>query len=167
MIIALLLPVLILITIAVARHSASTGPCDDGWWGWVTAAVVFGMGWLLGLCVLLGYEIRIQNELLRLEEIIPIYEARAEALSETFRTELLKYPEHEKEVYDKITPANLSFYAARYPELKTSGVLVALGQKILSLQDKRYQCELQIKEQRMYQRIYRWWLYFGGGKRND
>jgi len=76
-----------------------------------------------------------------------IYQAKAGALTAEFTGHLAKtYPEHEKEIYDKISPDRVSMYFAKYPELRTSETLVALVEHINKLQADVYDQQINVEQ---------------------
>ncbi len=72
----------------------------------------------------------------RLEEV---YEARANALTEQFASYLADlYPEHERNVFESISPEGIDIYLVKYPNLKASETILELIAQIRSMQDDRY-----------------------------
>jgi hypothetical protein len=69
------------------------------------------------------------------------YEEESTHLVQEFKLYLAdKYPQHEKEIFDKLKPENVSTYLARYPEIKANETMVKLcnliNQKVSKIYDK-------------------------------
>lgn len=88
----------------------------------------------------------------KFQKVEAIYQSKAEVLTAEFAKHLAEtYPEHEKNIYDKISPDKVSMYFAKYPELRTSDTLVALVEHINKLQSDVY--DQQIKAEQMLKNI--------------
>lgn len=83
----------------------------------------------------------------KFRQIEAIYQAKAEMLTTEFVKHLAEiYPEHEKDIYDKISPDKVDLYFAKYPELRASETLVALVDRINNLQSDVYDQQINVAE---------------------
>ena len=83
----------------------------------------------------------------KFQKVEVIYRAKAEALTAEFAKHLADaYPNHEKGIYDKISPDKVNLYLAKYPELRASETLVALVGHINKLQSAVYDQQIQVEQ---------------------
>lgn len=100
----------------------------EGWfWFWAATGTLLGLVSLLVVFLTNAWNVEAITELGQREAL---YRERAEQLCEEFRTELLKYSSIELEIFKRISPSNLSLYAVRYPEIRSSEVLRDLANKV-------------------------------------
>lgn len=83
-------------------------------------------------------QLKDKEALLEIDNTIVILKERAEKSTLEFKVHLASYPDIEKEIFDKINPSTTSVYVLKYPELKSSAVLMYLAKTILSLQTEVY-----------------------------
>lgn len=84
-------------------------------------------------------QIRDVEELKKLNKYEQIYSLKSEVLAEKFANYLSEiYPQHEKDIYNKITPQEIDLYLVKYPELKASETIILLIEQIRTLQDDYY-----------------------------
>ncbi|MFC1756953.1 hypothetical protein ACFLZC_02250 [Patescibacteria group bacterium] len=96
-----------------------------------------------------GYQCQVRDleDIVKLKQIEVIYKTKAEALTAEFVKHLAKtYPEHEKDIYEKISPDKVTFYLAKYPELKASDTLITLVSRINELQTDVYNQQIMVEE---------------------
>lgn len=87
------------------------------------------------------------EDIKKFQKVEAIYQAKAEMLTTEFAKHLAEtYPEHEKDIYDKISPDKVNMYFARYPELRTSETLVALVEHINKLQSDVYNQQINVEQ---------------------
>lgn len=80
------------------------------------------------------------EEVKRINQVEQIYRQKAEALTKKFAEYLAeKYPEHEKEIFSKMSPDKIDLYLVKYPEIKASETLMALVAKIERLENQYYE----------------------------
>lgn len=76
-----------------------------------------------------------------------IYQAKAKVLTAEFVKHLAEtYPEHEKDIYSKISPDKVYLYFAKYPELRTSDTLMVLVDRINQLQSDVYDQQIKVEQ---------------------
>lgn len=118
---------------------------------WDAGGVIFGF---LAICLVavsvfvtcIAYSTQLSNfeDVKKFKNIEAIYKEKADALTVEFANHLAAtYPEHEKEIYSKISPDKVALYFAKYPELKASDTLIELVKRINHLQSDVY--DQQIK----------------------
>ena len=92
-----------------------------------------------------------------------IYENRANILVSEFSNYLaVVYPNHEKEIFEKISPNTIDIYLVKYPELRSSDTIVELVKQIRSLSDDIYRQQLRREEilrDMRYRQINPWILH--------
>jgi hypothetical protein len=74
---------------------------------------------------------------------IEIYKKQKETISSEIKQELYKYPSFEREIFENISPEQLSLYMVKYPELKSSETMLALTNQLISLQKTIYNNEIK------------------------
>lgn len=73
------------------------------------------------------------------EKVEAIYANKAKALTAEFAKYLAGiYPEHEKNIYEKISPEQVDIYLVKYPELRASETIMELTRQINQLQSDVY-----------------------------
>ena len=76
-----------------------------------------------------------------------IYSRKRDALTGIFKQHLaVEYPKYEKEIFDKLLPANISIVATMFPEIKMSEIILDFCKRISTLENMVYQQELDITE---------------------
>lgn len=83
------------------------------------------------------------NKLLMLNSNRLIIENKYEEIGTNLRSELSKYIEHEKAIFDKLTPETISFYFAKYPELKGVESVTMLARELAKLQSKIFDIDIK------------------------
>ena len=120
---------------------------------------------LMGIVIFGGIAIKceginIREDIVALQEKVVLYEERAESLEGMFRVELLKYPEIERGIFDKISPKTLALYAVQYPQLQSATALLNLATKVAEVRDKVYETQAERIEKRARLRVLRQWSYW-------
>ncbi len=83
----------------------------------------------------------------KFQEVESIYKKKADALSAEFAGYLAqKYPEHEKEIFNKIGPEKVQFYLVKYPEIRASETITKLVGHINKLQSDVYNQQVKRAE---------------------
>lgn len=76
-----------------------------------------------------------------------IYQNKANNLTQQFAHYLADaYPNHEKDIFDKIKPGDVDIYLVKYPELQASKTITELVGQIRSLNDDVYKQQLERAE---------------------
>lgn len=79
------------------------------------------------------------EELKRLDKYEQIYLFKSEVLTKKFKKYLLDiYPQHEKDIFNKVKSQDIDIYLVRYPELKASETIKLLVGEIRTLQNDYY-----------------------------
>lgn len=119
--------------------------------GWGAVSVILCIVAFIICCVgfigtLHAYSDQISDteDLTKFRNIEGVYEDRANTLTAQFETYLQDvYPEHERGIFDQISPDSIDIYLAKYPELKASETILELVTQIRSLQDDRYDQQIE------------------------
>jgi len=83
----------------------------------------------------------------KFRQIEVINKDKAGVLTDEFSKHLAEtYPEHERYIYDKISPGTVNLYLVKYPELQASGTLVTLVDLINKLQSDVYDQQINVVE---------------------
>ena len=116
-----------------------------GFGGFMMIIMVLIIGLGVGRSLFASSSQRYDNEnLVKISQFQEIYQKRAEALTAQFVHYLAEvYPQHEKDIFDKIKPENIDVYLAKYPEVKSSETIIQLATQIKSLQDDYYSQQLE------------------------
>ncbi|MDP3726121.1 MAG: hypothetical protein Q8R36_02900 [bacterium] len=101
--------------------------------------IVSGAGW--------SFQVNDFEDVKKFKKVEAIYRVKAEALTTEFARHLATaYPEHEKDIYNKISPDKVGWYFAKYPELRASETLVTLVGHINKLQSDVYNQQIAVEE---------------------
>ncbi len=95
---------------------------------------------------LVGYYSHICNleELNVIEDRIEVYENRLDRLENEVKSILVEsYGQHEKELFDNMSPEGLSLFLVKYPELRASETFIDATNKLIGFNDKIYEQEIQ------------------------
>jgi hypothetical protein len=85
------------------------------------------------------FQIYDQQELIKIEECRVVYQQRADVLVKEFAGYLsVMYPEHERDIFNTISPKDVDVYFAKYPDLRSSETIVALVREISALRNAVY-----------------------------
>ncbi len=114
---------------------------------WVCGAIIFTF---IGCVILVasviatmsGYSWQINDaeELKKIDKYEQIYLSKSEVLTKKFAGYLLEvYPQHEKDIYNKIKPDEIDLYLVKYPELKASETIKLLVEQVRTLQNDYYE----------------------------
>lgn len=75
----------------------------------------------------------------RLTNLEGVYASQAEDITGKIKEYLAEqYPQHERAIFEGLSPDALLIYLARYPELKASATLVNLAENVKQLREKIY-----------------------------
>ena len=142
----------ILAGLAFARYAILKARRNDN--DWIAGGMIFTT--IAVIVVMIGFvvsgvawsdQISDFENIKKFQKVEVIYRAKAEALTAEFAKHLADaYPNHEKNIYDKISPDKVSLYLAKYPELKASETLVALVGHINKLQSAVYDQQIKVEQ---------------------
>lgn len=113
-------------------------------WNCGAALLTIIGSFLLALSIVVtmeGYSNQIKGaeELKKLDKYEQIYLSKSEVLTKKFASYLLEiYPNHEKDIYNKIKPQEIDIYLVKYPELKASETIKLLVEQVRTLQNDYY-----------------------------
>ncbi len=98
----------------------------------------------------------------KFQKVELIYQDKAGVLTQEFAKYLAeKYPKHEKDIFNKISPDKVGLYLVKYPELRASDTMLALVSQINKLQsdvyDQRVKVEQALQQTRV--RLRNPWLF--------
>lgn len=138
--------------------------------GWDFAGSLFiGLGLIVlmisVLMTMFAYSFQISNveELKKLDKYEQIYLSKSEVLTKKFERYLLEiYPQHEKDIYNKIKPQDIDIYLVKYPELMASETIKLLVDQVKTLQNDYYAQSL-LKADVVKRMIYNTknpWIYY-------
>jgi len=75
-----------------------------------------------------------------------VYQNQYDAISNDLRVELGKYLKHESEIFDKLTPENLSILMVKYPEIRGVETVTMLAENLRNFRECIYNVDLQFNE---------------------
>ena len=93
------------------------------------------------------------------DEKIEMYTEENEKIELQISEAIKEYQQYESGVFEKVTPENAVTLVTVYPELKTD----ALVQKQIEVYLSNNEKIKELKVTKIEEKVYRWWLYFGGG----
>ena len=94
---------------------------------------------------------------LSLDSRIELYQAQNSEIESKIQATVASYLAHEKQTYKDLKPDNAITIALAYPELHSN----ELVKKQIEVYEDNNKKILGLKEEKLNQSIYKWWLYFG------
>ena len=144
----------------------SVGDTDEdwtgGWVGWIATTIVFTAIFFVTNFASDASQISDVEELRASQERIEIYQNKTNELTNAFEALLSeKYPDHETDIFDKISPDNIEIYFAKYPEIRSGETFINLTDKVLSLNDQLYEEKIYLSglKQHIRYRLNNPWLF--------
>jgi len=129
------------------RNTSSDYGVACKFFGWVSITLIF-VGFIVS-----GISWAIQTndfeDMKKFQELERVYQSKAEILMNDFAGYLSEqYPEHERGIYDSISPDEVNVYLIVYPRLKSSDTLMVLVEQINQLQTDVYQQRIETEQLR-------------------
>lgn len=94
---------------------------------------------------------------LNLDFRIELYQSQNAEIESKVQSTVTSYLAHEKQTYKDIKPDNAIAIASAYPELHGN----ELVKKQIEVYEDNNKKILGLKEEKLNQSVYKWWLYFG------
>ena len=141
--------ILCLVSIALIIFCLTNYTWEDEVW-----IPICGLGIKL---VVVGFLI---SELIRcgnIEKRIEIYEQHNQMIEEKVEVVVKQYMDHENKTFTDLKSESYITLVSLYPELKSDELIA----KEISLYEENNKKILELKEEKLDARIYRFWLYFG------
>lgn len=100
------------------------------------------------------------SELPILDDKIAMYQEENEKIESQIAEVVTQYQKYENDIFTDVAKNNQDamFLVTLYPELKAD-TLVAKQIEIYTNNNQKIK---ELKEQKLYGKVYKWWLYFGG-----
>ena len=93
-----------------------------------------------------------------IDDKIAMYEEENTRIEEQIATVVKQYQDYESDIFSELSPESSIPLISIYPELKSD----TLVQEQISVYISNNQKIKQLKEDKVTDRVDRWWLYFGG-----
>ncbi|MBO5909356.1 MAG: hypothetical protein J6Q67_06245 [Clostridia bacterium] len=134
-------------------------------WDW--DGLAFGIT-VFAVCILIGCIIALifvgvsVSELPVLDDRIAMYQEENEKIESQIAEVVAQYQKYENDIFTNVAENNedAMFLVTLYPDLK-SDTLVAKQIEIYTDNNQKIK---EIKEQQIYGKVFKWWLYFGGSE---
>ena len=94
---------------------------------------------------------------LNLDFRIELYQSQNAEIESKIQATVASYLAHEKQVYRDLKPDNAIAVVSAYPELHSN----ELVKKQIEVYEDNNKKILGLKEEKLNQSVYKWWLYFG------
>ncbi len=94
---------------------------------------------------------------LNLDSRIELYQSQNAEIESKIQATVASYLAHEKQAYRDLKPDNAIAVVSAYPELHSN----ELVKKQIEVYEDNNKKILGLKEEKLNQSVYRWWLYFG------
>ena len=123
------------------------------------AGVVYALSVFCFFTALVAYIVVISitlNESI-IDSKIELYQAQNTEIESKIQATVTSYLAHEKQTYKDLRPDNAITVALAYPELHSN----ELVKKQIEVYEDNNKKILGLKEEKLNQSIYKWWLYFG------
>lgn len=111
--------------------------------------------------IVLGFLIVVGCKLVPLQVIddkIAMYEEENARIETQIADVVEQYQKYETEIFTEVTPESSMTLVALYPELKSD----TLVQSQIDIYVQNNEKIKELREKKINEKIYRWWLYFGG-----
>ena len=94
---------------------------------------------------------------LTIDSKIELYQSQNAEIESKVQATVASYLAHEKQTYKDLKPDNAIAVVSAYPELHSN----ELVKKQIEVYEDNNKKILGLKEEKLNQSVYRWWLYFG------
>lgn len=94
---------------------------------------------------------------LNLDSRIELYQSQNAEIESKVQATVASYLDHEKQAYKDLKPDNAIAVVSAYPELHSN----ELVKKQIDVYEDNNKKILGLKEEKLNQSVYKWWLYFG------
>ena len=94
---------------------------------------------------------------LNLDSRIELYQSQNAEIESKVQATVASYLTHERQTYKDLKPDNAIAVVSAYPELHSN----ELVKKQIEVYEDNNKKILGLKEEKLNQSVYRWWLYFG------
>ncbi len=94
---------------------------------------------------------------LNLDSRIELYQSQNAEIESKVQATVASYLAHEKQAYRDLKPDNAIAVVSAYPELHSN----ELVKKQIEVYEDNNKKILGLKEEKLNQSVYKWWLYFG------
>lgn len=94
---------------------------------------------------------------LNLDSRIELYQSQNAEIESKIQATVASYLAHEKQAYRDLKPDNAIAVVSAYPELHSN----ELVKKQIEVYEDNNKKILGLKEEKLNQSVYKWWLYFG------
>lgn len=115
---------------------------------------------LLGICVsfivLIILLISVSNGS-TIDSKIELYQTQNSEIESKIQATVTSYLAHEKQTYKDLKPDNAIAVVSAYPELHSNELI----KKQIEVYEDNNKKIMGLKEEKLNQSIYKWWLYFG------
>jgi hypothetical protein len=93
-----------------------------------------------------------------IDEKIAMYEEENAKIEEQIATVVEQYQKYETEIFTEVAPESSMTLVTLYPELKSD----TLVQSQIDIYVQNNEKIKELRETKISEKVYRWWLYFGG-----
>ena len=118
--------------------------------------VLSSMGLIVSLVAFAILLISISNGS-TIDSKIELYQSQNTDIESKIQATVASYLAHERQTYKDLTPDNAIAVVSAYPELHSN----ELVKKQIEVYEDNNKKILGLKEEKLNQSIYKWWLYFG------
>lgn len=94
---------------------------------------------------------------LNLDSRVELYQSQNAEIESKVQATVASYLTHEKQTYKDLKPDNAIAVVSAYPELHSN----ELVKKQIEVYEDNNKKILGLKEEKLNQSVYKWWLYFG------
>lgn len=147
-----LILVLLLITCAVSWFIYQAFDSDGAWLVWSISST----GIIIFLITFIGLLVGVLNGQ-TIDSKIELYQSQNTEIESKIQATVASYLAHEKQTYKDLKPDNAIAVVSAYPELHSN----ELVKKQVEVYEDNNKKILGLKEEKLNQSIYKWWLFFG------
>ena len=147
-----LILVLLLITCAVSWFIHQAFDSDGAWLVWSISST----GIIIFLITFIGLLVGVLNGQ-TIDSKIELYQSQNIDIESKIQATVASYLAHERQTYKDLKPDNAIAVVSTYPELHSNELI----KKQIEVYEDNNKKIMGLKEEKLNQPIYKWWLYFG------
>lgn len=146
----------IFVTLTIICFSVLRYAWDDNAIGVGIVSLFVAVGALIG-AILIGIEV---SHLTVIDDRIEMYQEENAVIEQQIADVVEQYQKYETDIFMEVAPESAVSMVALYPELKSD----SLVQAQIEVYVANNNMIKDLKDQQIKGDVYRWWLYFGGGR---
>ena len=149
---------IVLAVVAIALFIAGAVMSEKSWDGSGTGLSIFACFMFIGVLIFSCYDASKLINLRVIDDKIAMYEEENAKIETQIANVVEQYQKYETEIFTEVAPESSVTLVSLYPELKSD----TLVQSQIDIYVQNNEKIKELREKKINEKIYRWWLYFGG-----